>query len=100
MIDIQTETVVTFAEASKHLPKRRAGKRPCVATLYRWAQNGVRGIRLETLQIAGTRCTSLESLQRFFNQLSGDDSAPPQTTRGRKKQIARAESELAAAGIA
>ena len=99
MIDIQSETVVTFAEASKHLPKRRAGKRPCVATLYRWAQNGVRGVKLETIQIGGTCCTSLESLQRFFNRLSGNDSAQPQTTRTRKKEIARAERELAEAGI-
>ena len=99
MIDIQSETVVTFAEASKHLPKRRAGKRPHICTLYRWAQQGVRGVKLETIQIGGTCCTSLESLQRFFNRLSGDDSTPPQATRARKKEIARAESVLAEAGI-
>jgi len=99
MIDIQSETVITFSEASKHLPRRRAGKRPHVATLYRWAQQGVRGVKLETLQVGGTCCTSLESLQRFFNQLSGNDSAQPQTTRARKREIAQADCELAKAGI-
>lgn len=99
MIYIQDEEVVSLTDATKHLPMRRAGKRPHVATLYRWAQNGVRGIRLETIQVGGTLCTSLEALQRFFNRLSGDDSTPPQTMRTRKREIAKADRELAEAGI-
>lgn len=84
MINISTEQVVSFTHATKHLPQRRAGKRPHVATLYRWSQRGCKGIHLETVQIGGTRCTSLEALQRFFDRLTnagmgdvGDNSHSP-----------------------
>ena len=74
MIDISTEAVVTLTEATHHLPRRRKGKRCAVSTLYRWADRGVRGVRLETIQVGGTKCTSWEALQRFFNRLSSADS--------------------------
>ena len=70
MIDLTVETLVSFAEAREWLPRRRGGKRPHPNTLYRWASHGVRGHHLETIQVGGTLCTSLEALQRFFNQLS------------------------------
>jgi len=68
-IDIHHENVLTFSEAAKLLPRRRAGRKTHVSTLYRWASRGVRGIVLETLQIGGTSCTSKEALQRFFDHL-------------------------------
>jgi hypothetical protein len=70
MIDINTEHLVSFTQATKTLPARRCGKRPHVATMYRWALYGCKGVRLETVQIGGTKCTSIEALQRFFNRLS------------------------------
>ena len=100
MIDIQNETVVSFAEASKHLPKRRAGKRPHVATLYRWAQQGVRGVKLETIQVGRTLCTSLEALQRFCEQCTDPSSrSPSSTSKSREREIKKTECELAEAGI-
>ena len=41
-----------------------------MATLYRWASHGCRGVRLETIQIGGTKCTSRQALQRFFAGLT------------------------------
>ena len=35
-----------------------------------WARNGIRGVRIETIRVGGTLCTSLEALQRFFDRLS------------------------------
>ena len=101
MIDIQNEEVVSLAEAakSKCLPRRRKGKRPHVATLFRWTTVGVRGVVLETLQCGGTRCTSLQALQRFFERLSGTDAVQSVPTRRRQQQIARAEADLTEAGI-
>lgn len=99
MIDIRNETVLSLTDAGRHLPRRRAGKRPHVATLYRWVQHGVRGVKLEAIQVGGTLCTSLEALQRFCERLTGADSAQPQTTRTRKRAIEKAEAELEAAGI-
>ncbi|MCX7428944.1 MAG: DUF1580 domain-containing protein [Planctomycetia bacterium] len=51
MIDLSSEQVVTLSKAPNHLPERRKGKRPNIATIYRWHQNGVRGIRLETIMV-------------------------------------------------
>lgn len=70
MIDLSSETVISLTEATKRLPTRRRGKRPHVATLYRWSQRGCRGVVLETCQVGGTRCTSVEALQRFVQRLS------------------------------
>lgn len=73
MIDISKERVVSLTRAPRHLPPRRRAKRPNVATLYRWAQKGVRGVVLETIQVGGTKCTSLEALQRFCDRLSAPE---------------------------
>lgn len=69
MIDFNSESLLTFAEATKTLPAKRAGRPIHTATLYRWSATGLRGIRLETIQVGGTRCTSVEALQRFFEKL-------------------------------
>ena len=74
MIDLSTEALLSFPEACKRLPRRRSGKRPHPATLYRWASDGLRGVMLETIQVGGTLCTSMEALQRFFSRL-GSQSA-------------------------
>ncbi len=104
MIDISTETVISPADATKHLPRRRAGKKPNIATIYRWMQIGVRGIRLESIMIGGTRCTSLEALQRFFDTLTAQAEGQPvqqpqRLTKSRRKQIEAAERRLAKAGV-
>lgn len=70
MLSLQSESIVSLTEATTHLPRRRRGKKPNVATLYRWASRGCRGIVLETIQIGGTRCTSREALQRFAERLT------------------------------
>ena len=69
MIDLATETLISFADACELLPRRRAGRPAHPATLYRWAKPGLRGVRLETIQVGGSLCTSVEALQRFFDRL-------------------------------
>ena len=65
MLKIQTETLIAFRElpswCEKHL-----GRRISPSTLHRWRLRGCRGVKLETLLIGGTRTTSTEALQRFF----------------------------------
>lgn len=65
MISIDSETLLTLQEVSQHLPARN-GRRLHYSTIFRWAQRGVRGRRLETLLVGGTRFTSLEALSRFL----------------------------------
>lgn len=105
-IDMFKEEVISFAEAARRLPRRRAGRKPHVSVLYRWAKDGLRSqdgmeVRLETIQVGGTKCTSLEALQRFFDRLTGDTTIvypPRQTIRQREAAIRRAEERLEAAG--
>ncbi len=100
MIDIALEDVVSLTDAAKLLPKRRGGKRPHVATLYRWASGGCRGVVLESLQVGATRCTSRQALQRFCERLTDAKGDPVvRTSRQRQAAIKRAERELDRAGI-
>jgi Protein of unknown function (DUF1580) len=71
------ETLLPPAEAAKELPRRRRGRKTHVSTLYRWMTSGCRGVVLESIQVGGTRCTSREALQRFFERLSGPDPTRP-----------------------
>jgi hypothetical protein len=91
------EKLVTLTEASKILPGR-----PHISSIWRWYRRGIRGVRLETLVVAGRRYTSLESLERFCaaTTAAADGVAmPARTSRQREKAIAAAEAELAREGI-
>lgn len=74
MINIQLETVVSLSDAANlpQLPRRRCGKRIHSSTIFRWCQKGIRGVRLETIRVGGTLCTSIEAIQRFCNRLTHD----------------------------
>ena len=99
-IDLQTETVFTFAEAAKRLPRRRQGRPVHVATIHRWAKAGVRGVRLESLRLGGGLVTSAEALQRFAERLTGSGADPVvKTSRQRELAARRAEAELEAQGF-
>lgn len=102
MIDIKQEQPISLSRAARRsfLPRRRKGKRPHVATLYRWAQRGIRGVRLETIRVGGTLCTSVEAIQRFCDALSGDvnsSATGSSVVKSRKSEAAAAM--LAARGI-
>jgi len=82
-----------------YLPRRRRGKKCHVSTLYRWASVGCRGVRLETVQIGATCCTSREALQRFFESLTANRSgivgpgvvSPPLRPRTASKRLRDSE---------
>ena len=92
MIEIANDEIVTLAEAAKLLPQRRRGKKPHVSTLHRWAGCGLRGIRLETIRIGGTICTSLRALQEFFDQLTANER-PGHRSTARPGRASRAAAE-------
>jgi hypothetical protein len=107
-IDAFAESVISFSEASRLLPKRRGGRKVHVSCLYRWSQAGLRSesgmtVRLETVQIGGTRCTSKEALQRFFDRLQDrrlpEVSPEIPTMRTRSKQMRDTERKLRMMGL-
>lgn len=101
-IDVFSENVISFSEASKVLPKKPGTKGLNVSTLHRWALRGLRSkdgnrVLLETIKVGGTTCTSKEALQRFFERLSGDETVvtpPTITSRSRLRAIEAAEREM------
>jgi hypothetical protein len=86
----------------KHVPSRRGGKSLNIATGFRWAKDGARAadgsrVRLPIIQVAGTKCTSLEAFQWFCDQLTGGGGTPPvasRTTTARRREIEKANHEL------
>ena len=68
MIDIQTEHLVSFKNASKMIPGRSGGG-VSRATIWRWALTGRRGVRLESV-LLGDRFTSVEAIARFVAALN------------------------------
>jgi hypothetical protein len=109
MIDSTTETLISLADAAKSVPRRRRGRKTHLSTLYRWATVGIRGVMLETLQCGGSRCTSRQALQRFYEKLSGPDPTGPvgsptgpvptrRTAAQRQRDSAKAGRELAKQG--
>jgi Protein of unknown function (DUF1580) len=63
------ETIISCRRGQRTPPRRR-GRNAHVSSVYRWSTVGCRGVVLESLQVGGTRCTSREALQRFFERLS------------------------------
>jgi len=106
-IDVFSETVLTLSEAAKRLPRVRRGKKIHVSSLYRWIMGGRRSrdgmvVRLETVKVGGTTCTSLEALQRFFDRLTGDATVltpPIRTRRQRLREVEAAIRELEREGV-
>ena len=59
--------------------KRRTGKRPSPATVWRWCRRGCRGVRLEALNVFGQWHTTKEAFAAFIKgqtaaALESDDS--------------------------
>ena len=99
-INLSHEQVLTLRDATRFLPRYRKGRRVHVATLYRWASAGIRGIRLETLKLGGRIVTSEEALQRFADRCSSADPIrKAHSSRKRRREIERAKEELDRAGI-
>ena len=73
-IDAQSESVFRLSDAPKRA-EQIIGRRLAVSTFYRWASRGVRGVRLEVRCLGGTRYTSEEALQRFFDAVT-QESVP------------------------
>jgi hypothetical protein len=97
MININNETLLTLAEAARSLPGRVH-----VSSLWRWARRGIKGVKLESIAIGGRRFTSIESLQRFADQLSEIDSKHQSslTDAGvRERRLEAVEQELRDLGL-
>ncbi len=97
MVDLLAEKAIPISKAPKHVPGR-----PHAATIWRWHQRGVRGVKLETFVAGGRRFTTEEAIERFIHRTTAaQDGTPVESVPCRKRQAAieKAEAELEAAGI-
>ncbi len=95
MIDAATEELIPFQQAGRRIPGN-----PSVCALHRWRLSGVRGAKLETLLVGGTRFTSTEAISRFIAAQNRDESpAPAITAKQRRTQAEAANRVLQDAGI-
>ncbi|MCC6492156.1 MAG: DUF1580 domain-containing protein [Pirellulales bacterium] len=97
MGELLTETRMTLTELARQ-------EHVNVCTVWRWANRGARGVRLETFHIGGRRYTTRQAFARFVASTTaasqGEQPAPPsRSNRQREAAIARAEADLAKAGI-
>src|SRR5690242_19731431 len=89
-IDLSEELIpLTQVPALPFVPRRRRGKKLNQATVFRWANSGIRGTRLETIQFGGTLCTTRSALLEFFHQLTPESYPPPSRTTQRRSPAAR-----------
>jgi hypothetical protein len=89
VIDVTKERLFALKYARRWFPRRRRGKRPAIATLYRYANEGFHGVILECVQVAGTRCTTREAVSRFFERISNLSPLPEGTSLPNRPKTAR-----------
>lgn len=94
--------MVLLAEDRISLSKlaRQEGLNP--TTVWRWASRGVRGVKLETINVGARRYSSRPAFERFVERttaVANGEAIPSRTTRQKEAAISRAEAELAAEGV-
>ncbi len=98
MIDLNNETLLSFAQAAQRLPATR-GQRVHASTILRWARDGARlpsgrVLKLEALKLGGRYITSTEALERFGSALMTGDQQAPSSQAARNRAHEEAEAEL------
>ncbi len=64
-----TEQLVRLSQRAR-IVEQITGERPHVATIHRWAQRGLKGIRLRTAFAGGHRRTSDRWVREFFQEVT------------------------------
>ena len=62
-LTLLTEDVVSMSDAAKLFPGGVS-----VASIYRWADRGVKGVKLETIRYGSKRQTSVQAVHRFLSR--------------------------------
>ena len=66
MICTSSENLIAFDRIPQYLQKT-FGHKVHLASVYRWANKGIGGVRLETIKVGAKRFTSTQALDRLFN---------------------------------
>jgi hypothetical protein len=106
MINLKTEKLISLVQAARMMPRGRRDGAVHLSTVLRWILRGVKRpdgetVKLEAIRIGCRWLTSVESLQRFGDELTPCDAHAevPRTPGKRERAIRRAEKELERIGI-
>lgn len=93
IVELKDAACLTHA-ARRWLPPSRTGKPVHSSVLHRWAEKGIRGIRLQTWRVGGQRMTTQAALEEFLQKLNADS---PAAEREIDTEVARRAKEAGAA---
>jgi len=84
-----------MSESEKLYPlsKLPIATRPHVATAWRWATRGVRGVKLATVLIGGRRYATRRAVEQFLNELNAPPGRAPSPAVADDAEEARRELE-------
>lgn len=85
-----TEQLVRLSQAPR-IVEQITGERPHVATIHRWAQRGLKGIRLRTAFAGGHRRTSDYWVRQFFHEVTQAAGGEPHPAISQAISVARAD---------
>lgn len=88
-IDILNSTPIRLSKVP-HWVESHIGFKPNRSTVFRWSTRGAKGRKLETFNVGGKKCTTVEALLKFFGT---DNSAPMPTSQTTADSEAYLESE-------
>jgi hypothetical protein len=95
--------LITLRQAATELPRRRAGRKTAVQTVYRWSNPpGCRGVVLRTVQAGSVRCTTRQWLAEFIEALTAARSGervPHRTPSARRRATEGVDRELDRLGV-
>jgi hypothetical protein len=88
---LEYERPISLKDACKYLGEV-TGKRPALATVWRWCSKGCRGVRLESVCIGGRRYVTIPAIERFINRSNqpAEPPAPPVETLSKTEAAYRA----------
>lgn len=95
MLPLNPAKFVPLNDVPAMLPVRPNGKRVHISAVYRWASKGVRGVRLQTVRIAGVLYTTREAVEDFINAAALPPSEPHPRDRLAEHRQAVASARLA-----
>lgn len=99
-IDVTQHKLLTLSQAARFA---RSGNRSVApSTIWRWYRKGIAGVKLETICLGGTRCTSAESLTAFFaavTEAKSGEEPGTSTADGSASRSATTRERLRRAGL-
>jgi hypothetical protein len=99
-IELNSEQIISVREVAGLKFMRGRRKKLSNATLWRWITCGLRGVKLETILIGGTRCTSVEAVERFIMATQSEaKTRHGRTPSQRAKALAKCTAKLEAIGL-